>query len=148
MTLLRPELSLNRSQQLCRTCSPRLTKPWPTAGLQRQLFTWKERLSRPSAGLTILPWMTAVWVSLTPILSNFLVSLSLSLTLPHILSAVPVAKLQTRHLCTCCFLLYSAFHNTLPATLVLACLLCILDIVLHVYNRAGGCSKNHWFPKV
>lgn len=53
--LLRPELWLNRLQQLCRTCNPRPTKLWQTAGLQRQLCTWKERLSRRNAGLTIPP---------------------------------------------------------------------------------------------
>lgn len=68
MTRLKPELWLNKSQQLCRTCSPKPTRLWPTAGLQRQLFTWKEKSSRHSAGLTIPPWMTAVWVSLACIL--------------------------------------------------------------------------------
>lgn len=76
VTLLKPELWLNRSQQLCRTCSPRPAKLWPTAGLQRQLFTWKERLSKHSAGSTIPPWMTAVWVSPPTILPDFPISIS------------------------------------------------------------------------
>lgn len=78
MTLLKPELWLNRLQQLSRICSPRPTKLWPTAGLRRQLCTWKERLSRHSAGLTIPPSMTAVLVSRTLIFSDFLIPLSFS----------------------------------------------------------------------
>lgn len=130
MTLLRPEVWLNRSPQLCRTCSPRPTKLWLTAGLQRQLFTWKGRLSRRSAGLTIPPWMTAVWVSLAPIFSDFLDCLSFA----HIPSTAPVAKLQTT-LCSCRSTLYSSFQNALSQHCFF---LSNLDIVLHVYNRAAG----------
>lgn len=146
MTLPRPELWLNRLQQLCRTCNPRPTKLWPTAGLQRQLFTWKGRLSRHSAGLTIPPWMTAVWVSLFPILPTSS-SLYLSLALFHIPSTAPVAKLRTRHFVYVAF--YCTRHSTtscqdLFLSLVsLACLLSNLDIVyMFIIELEAGCSKN------
>lgn len=68
MTRLKPELWLSKSQRLCRTCSPKPTRPWPTAGPRRQLFIWKERSSRHSDGSTIPPWTTAAWVSLAFVL--------------------------------------------------------------------------------
>lgn len=113
VTLLKPELWLNRSQQLCRTCSPRPTKPWPTAGLRRQLFIWRERLSRRSAGLTILLWMTAVLVSLAPFLTNFLASLFLL----HPFTFLPLLlwlNCRPYTMCTKRALLYSTLCCTLP----------------------------------
>lgn len=119
-TLLRPELWLNKSQQLCRTCSPRPTKLWPTAGLQRQLCTWKERSSRRSAGLTIPQWMTVVLVSLASILPYFLVSPHLSLTL---LLLLPWINCRPDTLCTCPFYYVDIPQHSNVVVLGLACTL-------------------------
>lgn len=104
MTRLKPELWLNKLQQLCKTCSPKLTRLWPTAGLQRQLFTWKEKSSRHSAGLTIPPWMTVVWVSLACILSR-LPHVCLSLTHFIFTPLLPWLNYRVYKLYT-----YSTFH--------------------------------------
>lgn len=62
VTLLRHGLWPSRLPRPCRTCSPRPTRPWPTAGRPRRPFTWRGKLSRRSAGLTTPQWTTVAWV--------------------------------------------------------------------------------------
>lgn len=160
VTLPRPGLWPSRLPRPCRTCSPRPTKLWPTAGRPRQPCTWRAKLSRRSAGLTTPPWTTVAWVSSPPSLAPSLFHSPSSLCLQsfahtssrpraphHIHLAAVAAVAAAAHLLARHFVHMLTFHNSLSTLsfvqLVLAAVLLNLDIIVFVY----GCVEVALLPK-